>query len=310
MSHTPQPPGYCSRETRTQTVTSAFKRLALEEAREALAHTPLAGSGHVGPARAHGRLGDAASPGAQRRRWASERVGLTLLQGVTWSEHRTRSSVSPPSPQSTLSPPPSAFKAVLGRKEAGQSQKPAMSGPGKGPRRGSQPPVSGGLGPTPNQPWGFGGLAAGAGWSGDPVVLVLGLLASVLAPVFHLPSPDSLSVGFHVPGWEHRVRKDAAASGPLSPCRGSSQLSWWLQLPGSADTHPPLSPATHPSPPPPSLRADHGFWMLLISKLGFPGGSVVKDTPADAGEIRDMGLTPDWEDPLEEGLATHSSILA
>ena len=37
---------------------------------------------------------------------------------------------------------------------------------------------------------------------------------------------------------------------------------------------------------------------------------MVKDTPADAGEIRDMGLTPDWEDPLEEGLATHSSILA
>ena len=154
------------------------------------------------------------------------------------------------------------------------------------------PPVSRGLGPTPNQPWGFGGLAAGAGWSGNPIVLVLGLLASVLAPVFHLPSPDSWSAGFHVPGWEHRVRKDAAGSGPLSPCRGSSQLSWWHQLPGSANTHAPLSPATHPSPPPPSLRADHGFWMLLISKLGFPGGSVVKDTPANAGEIRDMGLTP------------------
>lgn len=28
-----------------------------------------------------------------------------------------------------------------------------------------------------------------------------------------------------------------------------SQLSWWLQLPGSADTHPLLSPPTHPSPP-------------------------------------------------------------
>lgn len=59
---------------------------------------------------------------------------MTLLQGVTWSERRTRSSVSPPSPQSTLSPPPTAFKAVLGRKEAGQSQEPAMSGPGKGPQ--------------------------------------------------------------------------------------------------------------------------------------------------------------------------------
>ena len=66
------------------------------------------------------------------------------------------------------------------------------------------------------------GLAAGAGWSCDPVGLVLGLLASVLAPVFQLPSPDSLSAGFHVAGWEHRVRKDAVGSGPLSPCQGSA----------------------------------------------------------------------------------------
>lgn len=155
-------------------------------------------------------------------------MGLTLLQGVTWPERRARSSVSPPSPQSTLSPPPSAFKAVLGRKEAGQSQKPAMSGPGKGPQWGSQP-CGGqwrpGSNPQPAVGFWLSGLAAGAGWSGDPIVLVLGLLASVLAPVFHLPSPDSLSAGFHVPGWEHRVRKDATGSGPLSPYRGSSQLS-------------------------------------------------------------------------------------
>ena len=37
---------------------------------------------------------------------------------------------------------------------------------------------------------------------------------------------------------------------------------------------------------------------------GFPGGSAVKNLPADAG---DGGLG--WEDPLEKGLATHSSIL-
>ena len=38
---------------------------------------------------------------------------------------------------------------------------------------------------------------------------------------------------------------------------------------------------------------------------------VVKNTPANAGNIRDMGLIPGGqEDPLEEGVATHSSILA
>ena len=38
---------------------------------------------------------------------------------------------------------------------------------------------------------------------------------------------------------------------------------------------------------------------------------MVKNTPANAGNIRDMGLIPGGqEDPLEEGVATHSSILA
>ena len=37
---------------------------------------------------------------------------------------------------------------------------------------------------------------------------------------------------------------------------------------------------------------------------------VVKNPPANAGATGDMGLIPDWEDPLEEDLATHSSILA
>ena len=39
---------------------------------------------------------------------------------------------------------------------------------------------------------------------------------------------------------------------------------------------------------------------------------MVKNPPANAGDIRDMGLLPDGEreDPLEEGMATHSSILA
>jgi len=36
---------------------------------------------------------------------------------------------------------------------------------------------------------------------------------------------------------------------------------------------------------------------------------VVKNLPANAGDIRDMGLILGWEDALEKGMATHSSIL-
>ena len=37
---------------------------------------------------------------------------------------------------------------------------------------------------------------------------------------------------------------------------------------------------------------------------------VVKNLSANAGDIRDMGLIPGLKDSLEEGMATHSSILA
>ena len=40
---------------------------------------------------------------------------------------------------------------------------------------------------------------------------------------------------------------------------------------------------------------------------GFPGGSVVKNPPANTGEV---GLILGWEDPLEKGMATHFSALA
>ena len=39
---------------------------------------------------------------------------------------------------------------------------------------------------------------------------------------------------------------------------------------------------------------------------GFPSGAAVKNPPANAGDVRDMG----WEDPLQKEIATHSSILA
>ena len=44
--------------------------------------------------------------------------------------------------------------------------------------------------------------------------------------------------------------------------------------------------------------------------MDFPGGSVGKESTCKAGEqdmwVQSMG----WEDPLEEGMATHPSILA
>ena len=43
--------------------------------------------------------------------------------------------------------------------------------------------------------------------------------------------------------------------------------------------------------------------------MGFPGGSVVKNLPANTGAAGDESSMPGWEDPLEEGMATHSSIL-
>ena len=35
-----------------------------------------------------------------------------------------------------------------------------------------------------------------------------------------------------------------------------------------------------------------------------------KNPPANAGDIRDVAGSMGWEDPLEKGMVTHSSILA
>ena len=45
------------------------------------------------------------------------------------------------------------------------------------------------------------------------------------------------------------------------------------------------------------------FWASQVSL-------VVKNPPANAGDIRDAGSIPGQKDPLEEGMATHFSILA
>ena len=43
------------------------------------------------------------------------------------------------------------------------------------------------------------------------------------------------------------------------------------------------------------------------SYSGFPSGSDGKESACSVG---DLGLSLGWEDPLKEGLTTHSSILA
>ena len=37
---------------------------------------------------------------------------------------------------------------------------------------------------------------------------------------------------------------------------------------------------------------------------------VIKNLPANAGDARDVGSIPGWEDPWEEQMATHCSMLA
>ena len=51
----------------------------------------------------------------------------------------------------------------------------------------------------------------------------------------------------------------------------------------------------------------HSLMILLCMKLS--GGNSDKELPTNA-DVRDEGLILGWEDTLEEGMATHSSILA
>ena len=54
----------------------------------------------------------------------------------------------------------------------------------------------------------------------------------------------------------------------------------------------------------PCQRELRGHWR---GYLGFPGGSDGKDSACNAG---DLGSILGWEDPVENEMATHSSILA
>ena len=47
----------------------------------------------------------------------------------------------------------------------------------------------------------------------------------------------------------------------------------------------------------------------LQGSAGFPGDSALKNPPANAGDLRDLGSILGLGRSLEEGMATHSSIL-
>ena len=59
-------------------------------------------------------------------------------------------------------------------------------------------------------------------------------------------------------------------------------------------------------------KADCGleFYILLSLKLGFPSGLAVKNPPAMQKSQEIWVQFLGQEDPLEEGMATHSNILA
>ena len=48
----------------------------------------------------------------------------------------------------------------------------------------------------------------------------------------------------------------------------------------------------------------------LSTEWSSPVAQIVKNPPANAGDLSDMGSIPESEDPLQEEMATHSSILA
>ena len=54
----------------------------------------------------------------------------------------------------------------------------------------------------------------------------------------------------------------------------------------------------------------NGVFCFNTYRIGFPGGIVVKNLPAkqEIQETQVRSLV--WEDPLEKGMATHSTILA
>ena len=58
------------------------------------------------------------------------------------------------------------------------------------------------------------------------------------------------------------------------------------------------------------MKVPLAVYCTKVNSLTSQMAQVVNNSPAKAGDIRDVGLIPGLEDPLEEGIAIHSSILA
>ena len=52
------------------------------------------------------------------------------------------------------------------------------------------------------------------------------------------------------------------------------------------------------------------IWLIHIFPRGLPDGSSGKEPTTNAGDVRDMDLIPGLGRSPEEGMATHSNILA
>ena len=94
------------------------------------------------------------------------------------------------------------------------------------------------------------------------------------------------------------------------PCPCYLSFSWFVRFQtcsSLASSHPNEKVSLFLSRPPQSPV----FLAPLDSSGGFPGGAVVKNPPANAGDMWETWVSSlGREDPLEERMATHSSILA
>ena len=57
------------------------------------------------------------------------------------------------------------------------------------------------------------------------------------------------------------------------------------------------------------MTPEFGVILPLLLFMRCPGGLVVKN-PSQRRRLRDAYWIPSWEDALEQGMATHSSVLA
>ena len=56
--------------------------------------------------------------------------------------------------------------------------------------------------------------------------------------------------------------------------------------------------------------AEAKFWVHARESWGLPWSLSGKESACNAENAGDTGSIPGWEDPLEEGMASHSNILA